>query len=274
VQQAFNWDCGLACTEMVLRALGVSKADCSLEKLQKFVPSTSVWTIDLAYALAGFGIKFRFLTTTLGVDPTYESEPFYRTTLDSDMLRVNKLFAEAGRRNLSIERRSITSEALKELMRPNDHLVMALVDKSQLYRAPPVSFSGMVESCIAHCCTGYVGHYVLITGYNTDQKVRSVGLNSGVGWVRLWQGRNSPCRVKRWASLMQGRPLSLSSALVWQGYYVMDPAKTPEPLFVSCEALDVARKTHGTDEDLLLIPWDQQPKQIATSNIPRASAAA
>ncbi|KAL1526872.1 hypothetical protein AB1Y20_015563 [Prymnesium parvum] len=228
VQQAFNWDCGLACTEMVLRALGVSKADCSLEKLQKFVPSTSVWTIDLAYALAGFGIKFRFLTTTLGVDPTYESEPFYRTTLDSDMLRVNKLFAEAGRRNLSIERRSITSEALKELMRPNDHLVMALVDKSQLYRAPPVSFSGMVESCIAHCCTGYVGHYVLITGYNTDQK----------------------------------------------GYYVMDPAKTPEPLFVSCEALDVARKTHGTDEDLLLIPWDQQPKQIATSNIPRASAAA
>lgn len=70
-------------------------------------------TIDLAYLLAHFGIKFRFLTTTKGVDPTFESEPFYRPTIDADRLRVNKLFDAAASNKMTIEQRSIAPDALQ-----------------------------------------------------------------------------------------------------------------------------------------------------------------
>ena len=45
VRQSFNWDCGFACTEMVLRALGVPASECSLNKLRSVVgpSSTSIW---------------------------------------------------------------------------------------------------------------------------------------------------------------------------------------------------------------------------------------
>eukprot|EP00965_Chrysotila_dentata_P018803 626102-Pleurochrysis_carterae.AAC.1 len=41
--QSFNWDCGFACLEMALRALGVSQKDCSLQQLRSRVPSSSIW---------------------------------------------------------------------------------------------------------------------------------------------------------------------------------------------------------------------------------------
>ena len=74
VLQSHNWDCGLACVEMAMRALGVAPHDCSLRTLQTRVPSTSVWTVDLVHIICSFGIKFRFLTTTIGVNPAYKDE--------------------------------------------------------------------------------------------------------------------------------------------------------------------------------------------------------
>lgn len=37
----------------------------------------STWSIDLAYLLQRFGIKHRYMTVTLGVDPGFSSESFY-----------------------------------------------------------------------------------------------------------------------------------------------------------------------------------------------------
>ena len=91
--QSFNWDCGMACAEMVLRALGVPPAQCGLGRLQSLLPAecTSVWTVDLAYALHHFGVRFQFLTTTCGVDPAYEAEPFYKATLDAVLQPMGSL---------------------------------------------------------------------------------------------------------------------------------------------------------------------------------------
>jgi hypothetical protein len=36
---------------MALRALGVPASECSLGHLRQIVPSSSIWTVDLAYAL-------------------------------------------------------------------------------------------------------------------------------------------------------------------------------------------------------------------------------
>lgn len=55
-------------------------------------------------------------------------------------------------------------------MAPHDHLVMALVDKRLLYLPPVTSVSGMVETCIAKCRSSYLGHFVLISGYDATQQ--------------------------------------------------------------------------------------------------------
>ena len=117
--QSYNWDCGFACLEMVLRALGVPPHECSLRAMRARVPSSSIWcaaiprrprptapappalvrarhrTVDLVYLLREYGTHFRFLTTTLGVNPDYKHEEFYRPTLDADSLRVSELFSSS-----------------------------------------------------------------------------------------------------------------------------------------------------------------------------------
>ena len=45
----------------------------------------------------------------------------------------------------------------------------------------------------------------------------------------------------------------------WIATYIdiKDPAKPSEELFVHSEHLHAARRARGTDEDLIIIPWDQ-----------------
>ena len=71
--------------------------------------------MDIAYALRDFGVQFRYLTTTIGVDPTYQSQPFYRDSLDADSMRVNKLFAQAASKEIIVERRSLKGKELQAL---------------------------------------------------------------------------------------------------------------------------------------------------------------
>jgi hypothetical protein len=171
-------------------------------------------TVDLVHLLCDYGVKFRFLTTTIGVNPDYKNEAFYRSTLDADALRVKDLFERAAASGIEIERRSLSDGELCDLTRPpHDSLVMALVDRRYLYRPPPNSVSGFIEGCFSSLGIqgGYVGHYVLLTGFDASR----------------------------------------------DGYYIKDPAKPSEELFVHSEHLHAARRAHGTDEDLIIIPWDQ-----------------
>ena len=171
-------------------------------------------TVDLVHLLCDYGVKFRFLTTTIGVNPDYKNEAFYRSTLDADALRVKDLFERAAASGIEIERRSLSDGELCDLTRPpHDSLVMALVDRRYLYRPPPNSVSGFIEGCFSSLGIqgGYVGHYVLLTGFDASR----------------------------------------------DGYYIKDPAKPSEELFVHSEHLHAARRAHGTDEDLILIPWVQ-----------------
>ena len=210
VRQSFNWDCGFACCEMVLRALGVPPGDCSLPNLQKLVPSSSIWTVDLAFVLHRFNVRFRYLTMTIGVDPSYKNEPFYQKTLDADAKRVNDLFNRANEECVGIERRSMSMSEFAALMRPQDHMVMALVDRRYLYRTRiSQSVTGFVGGWLEQCFSGYIGHYVLISGFDAARK----------------------------------------------GYYIYDPARSNEPQFVRETDLHQARCCHGTDEDLIIIPW-------------------
>lgn len=202
VRQLCNWDCGLACVLMVLKMLGVE--GCDLKYLSQLCQTTSIWTVDLAHLLRHFKVDVAFLTVTIGANPNFAIETFYKENMEEDGERVNMLFEKAPQVGIRVQWRSITGEELSLLILSGGFLAIALVDKRKL------SHPWLDELCLADCCglnTGYTGHYVVICGYDMDA----------------------------------------------DEFEIRDPASSSTSGRISLDALDEARKSFGTDEDLLLI---------------------
>lgn len=76
IRQLYHWDCGLACSRMVLKYLHpvsekeFQRACCELKMTE------SVWTIDLAYLMCQLGVKHCFYTQTLGVDKGFKNQVY------------------------------------------------------------------------------------------------------------------------------------------------------------------------------------------------------
>eukprot|EP00171_Calliarthron_tuberculosum_P018999 IDg18999t1 len=100
VIQSKAWDCGVACVQMAMHAQGMKNVDG--EKLREKIDTESVWSIDLAYLLASYGLKATFYTTNAGVRPEYGEQEFYRRHLTHDTVRVNRLFANASESNVPV----------------------------------------------------------------------------------------------------------------------------------------------------------------------------
>lgn len=284
VRQTHNWDCGLACALMTLRALchpshgiqvvrggvgggkhmdvdgrsmsnresnhhsqkiplpiaiprthKVHKAD--LATMRHLCPTTSVWTIDIAHLLNHFNVvDVVFYTITLGANPDFKKEVFYKDTLGDDSNRVNYLFQTATDKGILIEKRSISSFDMKRWAASSIWLLILLVDKRKL----KVSLehetvrnsknknktSGIInrvfgqfeEQGIGHRNpnalnpnanpnNGYTGHYVVVCGYDFNNDF----------------------------------------------FEIRDPAVGEKNLFISSADLEKARKEFGTDEDMLLV---------------------
>ena len=134
VEQSDNWDCGLACAQMVLGALDDDASPPSQESLAARLVAPSVWTIDLAYLLADYGVECRYLTATADVVvASYRNNDFYSETLDADARRVRLLFREAAAERIDVCKQRLSSEELWNLMRDEDTLVIALVDQRMLH---------------------------------------------------------------------------------------------------------------------------------------------
>ena len=234
VRQSHNWDCGLACAEMVLRALGTPRASCSLTQLQYLLKrnatwdqtKNAVWTVDIAYLLRAFGVRFKYFTQTIGVDPALHSKVFYKSTIDQDSERIKMLFGRAHSSDIVIEQASLSQTELRDLLTTTDlsnqhpkHMVIALVDSRKLYSTYTLGFLGRLIEFVVTALGGdsnsdFTGHFVLITGYESQTSEFSI----------------------------------------------IDPASQAERVLVSAAGLDIARRSHGTDEDLLIIPMDQAQK--------------
>ena len=52
----------------------------------------SIWTVDLAYLLRRSGLSVELTTITLGANPEYASEGFYKEHMEEDGSRVERLF--------------------------------------------------------------------------------------------------------------------------------------------------------------------------------------
>lgn len=206
INQLHSWDCGLACVLMVLRTLGIN--DCNLQELEELCCTTSIWTVDLAYLLQKFSVNFSYFTVTLGANPSFCVETFYKEQLPNDLVRVDMLFQKARDAGISIECRSISSEEISLLILSGKFLGIALVDQYKLSQS-------WLDVCASDLCNDtpdYTGHYILICGYDTDA----------------------------------------------DEFEIRDPASSRKYGRVTSKCLEKARKSFGTDEDLLLIRIERE----------------
>jgi hypothetical protein len=180
-RQRKSWDCGLACTWMALRALQDLEDQEAVENFQHICNQqgfgTSVWTIDLAYLLAKYGVKHQFCTETLGVDPTYADQPYYESGFDSESCRINSLFGRAEESGLDVQKRFVSVQELCDHINSNG-IAIVLVDSNVLNRLDQNQEDRqLVESLARLCChrsvmeentLPYTGHYIVVCGYDKD----------------------------------------------------------------------------------------------------------
>lgn len=210
INQLCNWDCGLACVLMVLRTIGIN--NCSIQALEELCCTTSIWTVDLAYLMQQFSIKFSYFTVTLGANPKFSVETFYKDQLPNDLVRVDMLFRNAVEAGVDIQFRSISEEEISLFILSGEYIAIALVDQYKL------SHSWLDDMCISSFsggASGYTGHYVVICGYDADR----------------------------------------------DEFEIRDPASSRKFERVPSKSLEEARKSFGTDEDLLLISLEKNRYQ-------------
>lgn len=161
INQIYTWDCGLACVLMVLKIIGVNNYD--IQALAELCSTTSIWTVDLAYLLQRFSVDFSYFTVTLGANPKYCVESFYKDELPNDLVRVDMLFQKAVEAEIDIQCRSISAEEISILILSGKYIAIALVDHNKLshVRQEDVPVPGVFSNN-----PGYTGHYVLICGYD------------------------------------------------------------------------------------------------------------
>ncbi|XP_020577219.1 protein GUCD1 isoform X2 [Phalaenopsis equestris] len=160
VRQQFLWDCGLACVLMVLRTVGIGH--CDIHQLVDLCSTTSVWTVDLAYLLKRFSVSFHFFTVTMGANPNFSDETFYREQLQDDLRRVDGLFQKALETGISIACRSISGVEIAALISSGQYIAVALVDKIKL------SQSQQKDGLISDERLDYMGHFIVICGYDAE----------------------------------------------------------------------------------------------------------
>ncbi|KAK3028599.1 hypothetical protein RJ639_039942, partial [Escallonia herrerae] len=202
VSQLHSWDCGLACVLMVLKTLGTSY--CTIQELGQLCSTTSIWTVDLAYLLQKYSISFSYFTVTLGANPNFSVETFYKEQLPNDLERVDLLFKKALEAGINIECRSISGEEISLLILSGKYIAIALVDQYKLSQSwlQDVPISGFHSDS-----SGYTGHYIVICGYDA----------------------------------------------VTDEFEIRDPASSRKHDRVTSRCLEEARKSFGTDEDLVMI---------------------
>lgn len=172
VEQKLSWDCGISCVAMLLASRERREYFANREQISREEGfGTSTWTIDLCYLLKRFGVNHVYTTVTLGVNPKYKNELYYRFSLNRDHQRVETRFREASASGVVVERRSVSRlELLQHLATGNP--IVVLVDQGLLYCESCQNggarilarMSGLTPKC-------FQGHYVVLCGYRMPEKM-------------------------------------------------------------------------------------------------------
>lgn len=214
IRQLFHWDCGLACSRMVLEYLHPVSEEEFQRACLDLEFTESVWTIDLAYLMCKMGIRHCFCTQTLGVDKGFRNQSFYKKHFDTEEDRVNELFLKAESKGVLVKKCSVTVQEIQSHLEQG-HVAIVLVNAVLL----------VCELCstpVKYCCflpvgqkcfcrkPDYQGHFVVVCGFN--RKTGSIFYNN--------------------------------------------PAYSDRVCCTSFSNFEEARRSYGTDEDILFIYKD------------------
>lgn len=171
VEQGLSWDCGVSCVAMVLPADQRNYLLVNRDQIgQEEGYNQSTWTIDLCYLLRRFGVDHQYATVTLGVNPMFQKECYYKKSLQWDFQRVEERFRDAASKGLAVcQRSTTTSELLEHLSR--GFPVIVLVDHGQLHcdSCQKNRIVSKVAGVFARYAP-YQGHYIVLCGYRLGER--------------------------------------------------------------------------------------------------------
>ncbi|KAG8467122.1 hypothetical protein KFE25_000438 [Diacronema lutheri] len=267
VAQRFSWDCGLACVEMVLRALG---DETSPAKLHAQAGTASVWTIDLAFLLAAHCVPCTYRTSQLGCNPNFAREGFYAERLRDDRERVERLFSRAlASGTPCVEHRAVSRDELCLHLGGGSAVAIVLVDRQRLCGTE----DGAAERGNAHASEGAhaagdrPAGAAAATGRLLVQTLGTLVPSA----LRPSSGAQPASDAPRLAAGGVGGFTGHYLVLVGvstdsPAYLALDPARERGPVAVPFAELDRARGAFGTDDDVLLVCDERLPKQIVTQS--------
>ena len=215
MRQRGDWDCGLACATTLARfVLGERNAP-SLDDVRRAIGRRkSVWTIDLAFALKKCGVeRVVMCTTCAGTNAGLCEEAFYRDDLLDDARRVNGLFSRCKR---ALKDGGSGDETVPEL------------------RVQSLTREALVEVIKAGWfAMALVDKYTMLS--NTQEQDDDD--DDATGFIGHYV-------------VIVGVHDSIAGRL----FTVLDPSGEESfKLSVPSDRLDKARKTLGTDEDLIFV---------------------
>ncbi|CAK7325776.1 unnamed protein product [Dovyalis caffra] len=131
-------------------------------------PLMLIWTVDLAYLLQMYSVSFSYYTVTLGANPNYSVETFYKEQLPTDLVRVDMLFKKAREEGINIQCRSINEKEISLFILSGKYIAIALVNQ---YKLSHSWLENVVLPSLNGGNSGYAGHYIVICGYDagTDE---------------------------------------------------------------------------------------------------------
>ncbi|XP_037014624.1 protein GUCD1 isoform X2 [Artibeus jamaicensis] len=247
IQQLYHWDCGLACSRMVLRYLGQLDDGEFESALQELRLTRSIWTIDLAYLMRHFGVRHRFCTQTLGVDKGYKNQSFYRKHFDTEETRVNQLFAQAKACKVLVEKCTVSVQDIQAHL-AQGHVAIVLVNSGVLH-------CDLCSSPTKYCCFAprghrcfcrtpdYQGHFIVLRGYN--RATGSIFYNNPA----YADHPASPGPLSPVPSLWACSKPATTLKTCW-------PPPHPGMCSTSVSNFEEARTSYGTDEDILFVYLD------------------
>ncbi|ESO97322.1 hypothetical protein LOTGIDRAFT_203742 [Lottia gigantea] len=170
IKQIYTWDCGLACASMILKYLNIPFTSNDIYNIQVkdlLRCGENVWTIDLAYLMKHYGVSHQLYTITLGANQQFAQSSYYLSNFTKDEDRINNMFEKAGENGVKVEKRSISIEDIIDHIK-NNNLAICLIDWLKLdclWCSKKLCFC-----CFDICSSPYVGHFVVICGYDLLKK--------------------------------------------------------------------------------------------------------
>eukprot|EP01023_Acetabularia_acetabulum_P005808 TRINITY_DN12390_c0_g1_i1.p2 TRINITY_DN12390_c0_g1~~TRINITY_DN12390_c0_g1_i1.p2 ORF type:complete len:298 (+),score=32.31 TRINITY_DN12390_c0_g1_i1:188-1081(+) len=169
VKQLFSWDCGVACTLMVLKALKIDGGIGILQLQQQFC-TRSVWTIDIAHMLRRYTVDVTFYTVTIGANPDFANENYYMPNISEDAQRVNRLFQQAAMVGLPIIKQSLSIRQIIDFITSKLYVIILLLDLRRFNNWLSAADSCFMSACCAKNGIGYQGHYIVLCGYDKHRQ--------------------------------------------------------------------------------------------------------